>query len=33
MGLQHLYENPVKFIRADREYAKHVLGIMDGSLR
>jgi hypothetical protein len=33
MGLQKLHEDPVKFVRADREYARHIFGILDGSLR
>jgi hypothetical protein len=33
MGLQKLYEDPVGFVRKDPEYARYILGIMDGSLR
>lgn len=33
MGLQALYEDPVGFAQKDPEYAKWVLGILDGSLR
>jgi hypothetical protein len=33
MGIQKLYNDPVNFVVKDPEYAKFILGIMDGSLR
>jgi len=33
MGLQQLYEDPIKFARKDPEYMTFILGILDGSLR
>ncbi len=33
MGIQKLYDDPVKFIKKDREYALWIMGILDGSLR
>jgi hypothetical protein len=33
MGLQQMYNDPVKFAQRDPEYAKFIMGIMDGSLR
>ena len=33
MGVQKLYEDPAGFIAKDPEYAKFVMGILDGSLR
>jgi hypothetical protein len=33
MGLDSLYTNPVEFAAKDPEFAKYVLGILDGSLR
>ena len=33
MGIQALFENPHKFATKDPEYAKFVLGILDGSIR
>jgi hypothetical protein len=33
MGLQEVFDDPVKFATNDPEYAKWVMGVMDGSLR
>lgn len=33
MGVQKLYEAPTQFMAQDPEYAKFILGILDGSLR
>lgn len=33
MGIEALFADPVKFVKADPEYAKFILGILDGSLR
>ena len=33
MGLETLYDDPVGFVTKDSEYARYILGILDGSLR
>lgn len=33
MGVEKLYEDPIGFAKADPEYFKFILGILDGSLR
>lgn len=33
MGLQALWQDPIAFVAKDREFAKFLLGILDGSLR